>query len=274
MSMTVLMAVYAGDDDRHLQQAFDSLLKQVTPADAMVLVADGPLTAEVERVIQAYIQPLRMHLVRLPNNQGLASALNAGLQHVQTPWVLRFDADDVCCPDRITRQKARVAIGDVDLVGGQIEEFQHEPGDSRRMRRVPCDPTEIHRFARRRNPFNHMTVCFRLDEARRVGGYPLIAGMEDYALWLRLMASGARVCNLPEVLVHARIGNGMVARRGGIRYVRSEVRIQHLMWRLGMKSAMRACFEGVIRSVVFMAPHWLRARVYDTQVMRARAGKG
>jgi glycosyltransferase involved in cell wall biosynthesis len=270
MTMTVLMAVYGGDDATHLQEALESLCQQTTSPDAMVLVADGPLNRELDAVIQRYIEPLHIHFLRLDSNRGLAAALNEGLQHVQTNWVMRFDADDVCSLDRVALQKSRAEQGDVDVFGGQIEEFQRVPGDSQRVRRVPCEESDIQRFARRRNPFNHMTVCFRVSVVREVGGYPLIPWMEDYALWSQLMAAGARLGNLPEVLVHARVGNGMLSRRGGLRYVRSELQMQRLMCRLHLKSAPQACVDGVLRSLVFLAPKWVRALVYRASAMRSR----
>ena len=48
-----------------------------------------------------------------------------------------------------------------------------------------------------------MTVCFRRDFIRAVSGYPDIPLKEDYALWARAIARGARVANLPQVLVRA-----------------------------------------------------------------------
>lgn len=49
-----------------------------------------------------------------------------------------------------------------------------------------------------------MTVCFWRDFIRDLGGYPEVPLKEDYALWARAIARGARVANLPQVLVRAR----------------------------------------------------------------------
>ena len=45
--------------------------------------------------------------------------------------------------------------------------------------------------------------------------------IEDYELWVRAMINGIRIGNIGEVLVHARIGNGMVQRRGTKKYIKS-----------------------------------------------------
>lgn len=158
----------------------------------------------------------------------------------------------------------------MDLFGAQINEFDSDPVRPMRSREVPCAHEDIVRFARRRNPFNHMTVCFRKSLADEVGGYPNIALMEDYALWLKMIAAGARTANSSEVLVHARVGNGMVERRGGWRYARSEWRLQALMRQLKLKPAWRALVDGGMRSLVFLSPVWLRTRIYRFALRQAR----
>lgn len=46
--------------------------------------------------------------------------------------------------------------------------------------------------------------------------------MEDYNLWLRVIGNNYKVANLPDVLLYARVGNGMHARRKGFQYIKSE----------------------------------------------------
>ena len=123
---------------------------------------------------------------------------------------------------------------------------------------------------RRRNPFNHMTVCFRRDFIRAIGGYPAIALKEDYALWAKAIARGARVANLPQVLVRARAGSELVLRRGGLRYARSELALQALLWREGGQSAWSSLLAGCARAAVFAVPPVLRQFVYR----RASRSKG
>lgn len=279
--LSVLMSVYARESPEALDAALTSLEAQTCAPEEVVLVKDGPLGAELEAVLEAHRESLPMRLVALPRNVGLTAALNAGLREVTQPWVLRFDSDDICMPHRIEAQLARIERGDADVFGAQIAEFETDPPMPTRSRQVPCSHEEIRRFAMRRNPFNHMTVCYRKSLVDAVGGYPGILWMEDYALWLRLLAAGARTANSPEVLVLARVGNGMVARRGGWRYVRSEWQLQALMRSLGLKPAWRAILDGTLRSAAFLLPVAARERVYRHLLRRgatapaaARTGSG
>ena len=279
--LSVLMSVYARESPEALDAALTSLETQTYAAQEVVLVKDGPLGPDLEAVLKAHRPALPLRFVDLPRNVGLAAALNAGLREVTQPWVMRFDSDDICLPDRIEKQVACIAAGEADVFGAQIAEFETDPLQPKRNRLVPCAHLEIRRFAMRRNPFNHMTVCYRKDLVDSVGGYPGIPWMEDYALWLRLLGVGARTANLPEVLVLARVGNGMMVRRGGWRYVRSEWQLQALMRSLGMKPAWRAALDGTLRSAAFLLPVAARERVYRHLLRRgatapaaARTGSG
>lgn len=266
---SVLISVYYRESPQALAIALQSLQEQTLAPAEIVLVKDGPLTPDLDAVVDRYSATLRLRVVALPLNVGLARALNAGLEAATQPWIMRFDSDDYCLPERVEIQTRRIAAGDVDLLGAQIAEFDLDPSRPARGRRVPCTHAEILRFGARRNPFNHMTVCFKRADVVAAGGYPQIHLMEDYGLWMTLIARGARTANCSEVLVHARVGNGMVARRGGLAYVRSEWVLQHHLHQLGLKSRLAALRDGIVRSAVFLAPVRLREAIY-AQILRRR----
>jgi hypothetical protein len=71
------------------------------------------------------------------------------------------------------------------------------------------------------------------------------------------------VANLPQVLVRARAGREMVARRGGLRYARSELALQSFLHRQGLQSAPAALLVGATRAMLFAAPLALRQLVYQ-----------
>lgn len=265
---SVLMSVYEAEQPAFLEQALASLAIQDQALFELVLVHDGPLGEGLLQVLDRYVPRLPMRQLRLKENVGLFNALNVGLACVDTPWVMRFDSDDVCAPDRLTVQAAIAASGQVDLFGGQAEEFERSPGDLGQSREVPRSQQDILRYCRRRNPFNHMTVCFRTSLVREAGGYPCIPFMEDYALWAVLLARGARAMNAPQVVVHARVGGGMYARRGGRRYVGAQWAMQRLLLMLGMKPWPLALWDGLLRSAVFMLPTGARAAIYQRWLRR------
>lgn len=260
--ITVLMSVYRGERADFLRLALESLVEQTEAPDEILLIKDGPIGPELDAVIEMYSDRLQLHTIALQQNQGLARALNVGLARAKHPWIMRFDTDDICRNDRVAKQRAMIRDGAADLFGSQIAEFDVDPGKAFRTRRIPILHDEILRFAKRRNPFNHMTVCYRKELALNCGGYPQIPFFEDYALWVRMIAAGAKCANLDEALVMARVGNGMIRRRGGLRYVLSEARLQSLMVGQEFKPLAAAILDGAARAMVFLLPVRLRAVIY------------
>ena len=107
-----------------------------------------------------------------------------------------------------------------------------------------------------------MTVVYRKSLVIGCGGYPDIHLKEDYALWGRMICDGARVSNMDEVLVDATAGLDMYRRRGGWRYVRSEIKLQIYLVRFGIKTVIEALVTGIFRSCIFILPATFRGNIY------------
>ena len=79
---SVLMSVYKKENPTFLRESMMSIYNQTVPTNDFVLVCDGPLTDELEAVIQD-MQKLfleRLFVCRLVSNRGLGLALNEGLK--------------------------------------------------------------------------------------------------------------------------------------------------------------------------------------------------
>lgn len=260
----VLMAVYRRDDPELFAMALNSVFDNTLQPSEVWVVADGPITSELEDVLlhSQETHPGLLSIVRLDENRGLAHALNAGLDRIRLPWVVRADADDLNLPHRFAALARLLrARPELDLMSSAILEVA-PTGERIAMRVVPETEADIYRFARSRNPFNHMAVAYRREKVLEVGGYPAIHLKEDYALWCLMLAKKARVGNLKEVLVHATAGLDMYRRRGGWKYARAEWVMQGLLVSCGLKSGARALVDGVIRAAVFLAPAAARGLVY------------
>lgn len=268
---SLLMSVYGQEKASHLDEALGSIFAAPHRPGLVeiILVWDGPLPLPLMEVIARWEHALPVRSVRLERNLGLAAALTTGLEQVVTPWVMRFDTDDVLLPHRFAVQYALMMSGSWDLIGSQISEFTDDSASPHQSRTVPTVHEAILAYSRVRNPFNHMTVCFRTELARRLGGYPHLPFMEDYALWIKMLRAGARSMNSAEVLVHARIGAGMYGRRGGWEYVRREYQLQRFMHTVGHKSAALAVLHGLMRGSVFLSPVGLRQWVYESILRRS-----
>lgn len=224
---SVLLSTFEKEDARFLIESIESIYFQSTPPSEIILVKDGVLSAELEGAInylEKKISILKVHGYLI--NKGLGFALNYGLEKCSNEIVFRMDTDDIAKPNRFELQlKIFEANNEYALIGSYVEEFLHTPGDLNRIRQVPTASTGIEESKNSFNPFNHMTVGFKKSIVQKVGGYIDMPGYEDYYLWLRVLNHNKGL-NINNVLVNARIGNNMIARRHGIKMFIRELKFQ------------------------------------------------
>lgn len=262
MKFSVLMSLYFKENPQFLREALQSLAAQTRQADEVVLVFDGKITSELEQEVQNFAEILPLVIVRLEQNQGLGKALNHGLTHCSHEWVFRMDTDDICVPERFEKQLDFIEKNpDTVIFGGQIAEFGTDVSDIVSYRRVPTSHESILKFTQKRCPFNHMTVAYQKSAVLEVGGYQDL--QEDYYLWIKLVALGKKVANLPEVLVYARVGNGMVGRRRGLAQAKAEWRLFKLKYCLGLQGLASGFVTFMMRAIPRLLPVSLLQLVYQ-----------
>lgn len=260
---SVLMSLYARESPAALEVALASLTQQTLQPDETVIVLDGPVRKDHLDILQRYESALAMKIVPLDKNVGLARALAAGLEQCRHEWIARFDTDDWSHPERFARQHAFLdAHPTVGLLGSWIGEFEANPTLITRVRSVPLTHEAIVRYARRHNPFNHMTVMYQRSAVLAVGGYRDLPWMEDYWLWVRMLHAGVEAANQSDLLVHARAGLEMIGRRGGAAYVRSEWMAQRQFCLYGFISPLTAITNFLLRAIPRLLPTAIRNRLY------------
>ena len=264
LKFSVLMSVYQGEKAKYLRQSLESIKAQSAQPDELVIVEDGPLPPELLKALdEAEGMFPAVRRVRLEENRGLGIALAAGLERCSHPLVARMDSDDVAAPDRFALQLEAFRREPVlAVLGGQIAEFSTDPASPDGERRVPLENADIHAYVKKRCPMNHMTVMFQKDAVQAAGGYQPFTLFEDYDLWARMCARGAYMRNLPDILVFARTGNGMLKRRGGLFYAKQQRAFQRRLRRLGLITPWRCWVNCLIRTAVSLMPQRLRGWVY------------
>lgn len=261
---SVLMSLYHKELPEYLDLCLSSLLSQTLLASQIVIVFDGEVGHDLEKIVSKFIRNLPIKIVKLPNNVGLGKALNEGLKYCSNEWIFRMDTDDICLPDRFEKQVAFIRENpDVALVGGQIEEFEETMSCSTGKRLVPTEYQAICQKALKTNPFNHMTVAYKKSAILDAGGYQHHLFMEDYNLWLRMIAKGNLVRNLPDILVNVRAGSAMHSRRKGLNYIKSEYDLAQLKYRLGLQSKIMAQSYFILRAIPRLFPNFILRTIYN-----------
>ena len=230
---SVLMSLYIKEKSKYLDVAIKSMVDQTLKPDEIVIVKDGPITAELENILNKYIKeyPKLFNIIGYEKNKGLGYALNFGLEHCKNELIARMDTDDISKISRCEEQiKLFKKYPEIDIVGGDISEFINFENNIVSYRRVPKLDKEIKEYLKIRCPLNHVTVMFKKSSVIKSGGYIDLFWNEDYYLWIRMAEKGCIMENTGTVLVNVRIGKDMYQRRGGKKYFESEKYLQDYMF--------------------------------------------
>lgn len=261
---SILMSVYSEEAPENLANSLQSMFSQSYKTDDFVLVCDGPLTPELDEVIEWFqVRYPSLHVHRMPSNKGLGPALNYGLNQCRNEIVARMDSDDVSLSDRLSKQIEILLREQLDVVGSLIAEFYEDIDDVRNIRQVPEIHEAIREFAKVRNPVNHVSAVFRKSSVISCGGYVDMAFAEDYYLWLRMLVRGYRFQNLQEVLVMVRTGDDMYRRRSGIKLSVSQVRLLHFMRGTGLIDWAEFLTGSLVRVGGSLLPTTIRRFIYE-----------
>ena len=263
---SVLMSVYFKEQPNNLRQAMESMRVQTMPPDDYVLVCDGPLTLELDAVINEEHELFGdvLHVVRLSKNSGLGNALNTGLKFCKNDLVARMDSDDISRSDRCEKQVGIFTHHpEVSLSSGTVSEFITDPKIPTGKRTLPITNEEIRSFSRKRNPMNHPCVMFRKGAVKKAGGYKETYHLfEDYYLWVRMLMEGFTARNVEDVLLDMRSSADLYKRRGGGEYAEDMLRFHRWMLKEGWSRKTDFLTGAVPHAVVCMLPNGVRKIVY------------
>lgn len=269
MGFSVLMSVYRKEKPEYLAEALSSVSRQSMMPNEIVLMEDGPLTAELEWVITEF-QKEHSELVtyRLEENVQLGRALAKGVELCSYELIARMDTDDIALPDRFERQYQYMEQNpEIAVCGGWLEEFDDTETYSKK-KTMPETQKELYQYAKYRNPLNHMTVMFRRAAVLDAGNYRHFPLLEDYDLWIRMLAGGCQIYNLPYVLVRMRTSDGMYGRRGGITYYRRYRELRREQMQLGMYGRAGYVFALLVTAVMTLQPVSLRKIAYRSMLRK------
>lgn len=264
---SVCTSIYKNDRPEFVRMALDSmLLQQTVKPDEIVLVQDGPVPDDLSSLLNEYKDTYGsiLNVIKLEKNAGLGNALKIGVENAKYNIIARMDSDDICLPDRFEIQLAYLeSHPECDIVGGQMTEFIENPSNIVSQRVVPLSNEDIYEYMKSRCALNHGTVMFRKNAVLKAGNYQDWFWNEDYYLWLRMMIAGCKFANIPNVAVNVRSGVDQYARRGGMKYFKSEKDIQKFMFQNGLITYPRFCANVIIRFIIQVAiPNWLRGFLY------------
>lgn len=259
VDVSVLMPVHAAVQAAHFAAALDSVASQSATPREVVVVVDGPVPASLAEVLAA--RDPWVTRVDLHTQGGAGLALAVGLGRCSSTWVARADADDLNMPERLQVQLEQLRRDGADVCSAAMTEFVGSPENRVGVRRAHVDHADFARLMRFRNPVNHPTVVFRREVALRAGGYQALPYLEDYDLWARMLAAGARFTGVDRPLVAYR-ADGMLERRTNAAAIRAERELQRRLRLYGLVGPVRSRLNWAVRVTYLRLPMWALRRAY------------
>jgi len=199
--ITVLMPVY--NAEKFVHEAISSVLAQTFTAFELLIINDGS-TDDSLFIIETF-KDERIRIISQPN-KGVAAALNLGLIYANADYIARFDADDICYPNRLQVQYDFIIanpsyqiVGSgadyIDLVGESV--FTYSANAQTYEEILALNPKIC--------PFIHSSVLYKKETIVKNGGYNEYAyTFEDHLLWANIL-SVEKACNLNQSLIKVRL---------------------------------------------------------------------
>lgn len=265
---SVLISVYYNENPTWLKEAFDSVFEQTIQPSEIVLVKDGPLTRELDEVIEEYSKRFPLFcIISNKENLGLGLALQKGILACCNEIIARMDTDDTMPKDRFEKQLKAISEG-YDVVSCWSQIFTEDMQNTVAIKKRPELHEDIVKLAKRRSPVCHAACFVRKSAVIKAGNYQHCRFYEDYHLWVRMIISGARFYNIQEPLYNVRTTMEQLQRRGGIKYLKNELIVFRQFYKMGFYSFKDVVINSVIRIIVRLSPNklreWLIVKIWNT----------
>lgn len=235
-NFSVLISIYRKENPKWFREALDSVFSQTLQPTEIVLVEDGPLTPELYAVIDEYSKKYPIfNIVKNETNLGLGLALRNGVNACSNEIIARMDTDDLLPTDRFEKQLKKIDEG-YDVVSCMSMAFQDTIDNVIAVKKRPEFHNDIVKLAHKRSPVCHAACFMRKSKVLEAGNYVHRQYYEDYNLWVRMILAGSKFYNIQEVLYYVRTDERQVQRRGGMAYLKKELKYLYEFYTLGFYS--------------------------------------
>lgn len=261
-SFSVLISLYKKENPVWLKEALDSVFAQTVQPNEIVLVKDGPLTDELESVLNEFSSryPIFNFVVN-ETNLGLGLALQKGVLACKNDIIARMDTDDIIPPYRFEKQLTMIEEG-YDVVSCWSQLFVGDRSNVIAVKTRPEAHHDIVKLAHRRSPVCHAAAFMRKSAVLRAGNYQHRQYYEDYNLWVRMIQTGSKFYNIQEVLYEIRTTEDQLSRRGGWTYLKRELKYLREFYDMGFYTWKDLFINSNIRIAARLMPQKMRSSVF------------
>lgn len=269
-SYSVLMPVYYKDNTEWLKISIESMLSQTIKPSEFIIIKDGPITSELEEVINYYCElfPKLFVIENFENNVGLGRVLAYGVELCSNEYIARMDADDYSLPDRCERQlEIFEQDNSLDVVGSNVKEFTEEINNIISYVNLPETNDEVIKFAKKRCPIRHPAIMYKRSKVLLAGNYRDYRHAQDYNLAVNMLIKGYKFYNIQEYLTFMRVNKDFYKRRGGLKQLKLVLRLKKEFLGCGFYSITDYIISALGNAIVCLMPNSLR-RIFYKNILR------
>jgi glycosyltransferase involved in cell wall biosynthesis len=172
--------------DKYLDISLGSILNQSFQDFEIIIVVDENKSVLFQDYIKLNFKHANLTKIKIIESkiQGIAAALNIGLQHCNSEFIARMDSDDISDANRLQKQvdylheneKYKIIAARVRYIDSNGRVIGSSKKKSGNIYKQMC-------FG---NIVSHPTVMMRTNFIRKMGGYSNISS-EDFDLWTRCL---------------------------------------------------------------------------------------
>ena len=208
-AVSVILPAY--NCEKFIGKAIQSVLQQTFKDFELIIINDGS-TDNTESIIHTFIDQ-RIVYLKNPENKGLIYSLNRAISLAQGKYISRMDADDICLPERLEKQKIFLdQNNDIAVVACTIDLIndKEEKTGIWELDRQTITPEQIKKAMLNQNCIAHPTVMIRSEIIKKMKYKMYQKNIEDYDLWLRILSRGYKIAKLDAPLLLYRIHDASI----------------------------------------------------------------
>lgn len=234
--VSVVMSVYNGGP--WTKAAIESVVHQ-TYSNWEFIIIDDASKDETKSILAAYSSNPKFKIITNTEQRGLTKNLNTGIKATSGELIARMDADDICLPERFTKQvDFLLNHPETSVVSGFVE-FIDEKGDPKgewRDDRKANSWKKIKQMLPWKNCIAHPVVMIRKKVFEKYQYNEAQTNSQDWDLWLQLAADNIIIGKINESLmlyrVHSQSMTAGSLKRSGFRKIHNTIKeYLHLVWK-------------------------------------------
>ena len=258
--VSIVLSIWNGDNHVSLRRSLNSISQQKLRPDEVIAVIDGAISSDLEAVVSQFAEQddFRVQLIRIQTANGSWNGRNQGIAASRNEFIALHDADDVMHPERLSVQIRQMLTNSFDVLGSPVFEFNSTSGEFIGLRKFDTDKEFLKKMLWQ-NVINNSSVMLRKSAVSSVGGLRNVYLAEDYDLYLRLLRAGKNISVTNQVLQAFSVDGKTSKRRGGVKFIASEMTIHKLVRSFNSFGILRLNLRLVLRLVFRLSPNFVRS---------------